>query len=95
MKLNEKQGKTGRIDLRTTELQRALLEAASEAEGASLSEFILRAATRAAEETLAERQMSLLPQPDWEAFMERLNEPPRDLPDLRKFLERPTVFTQD
>jgi uncharacterized protein (DUF1778 family) len=87
--------KNGRLGLRTTERQRALLAAASRAEGSTVSEFVLNHATRAAEDVLADRRAFLLPHPQWDDFVDALDRPARHLPRLRELLESPTVLDRE
>lgn len=84
--------KTERLGLRTSERQRDLLRAASDAEGTSVSDFVLAHATRAAEQVLADRRQFELTDRGWDQFVARLDEPERDLPRLRQLLEAPSVF---
>lgn len=81
--------KRERIALRVSESQRALLQEASRVESTTVSEFVLRAATRAAEDALADRQRFTLPPDRWAAFVEALDRPPRSLPRLRALLQEP------
>ncbi|MBI2170301.1 MAG: DUF1778 domain-containing protein [Actinobacteria bacterium] len=87
--------KTERLGLRTTERQHALLQAASAAEGTSMTEFVLRHATRAAEELLADRRTFLLGDAQWEAFMAALARPAKERPALKKLLQAPTILDAD
>jgi uncharacterized protein (DUF1778 family) len=84
--------KSGRLGLRTSERQRSILVAASRAEGITISEFVLKYATRAAEGVLADRRAFLLSEPQWAAFTEALDRPTRDVPRLRKMLDTPTIL---
>ena len=89
---NSKSPKNGRLGLRTNDTQRSLLTAASRGEGTTISEFVLKYATRAAEGVLADRRAFVLAESQWTAFTDVLDRPPRDLPRLRELLEAPTVF---
>ena len=91
---NPKSPKNGRLGLRINERQRSILTAASQAEGTSVSELVLKYATRAAEEVLADRRAFVLAESQWTAFTEVLDRQPRDLPRLRELLEAPTVFDE-
>lgn len=84
--------KSGRLGIRTSERQSALLTAASRAEGTTVSGFVLKHATRAAEDVLADRRAFVLPVQQWEAFVKALDRPEHDLPRLRGLLEVPTVL---
>lgn len=87
-----KTAKSERLNLRANAWQRTLLREASEVEGTTVSEFVLRSATRAAENVLADRRAFALSEDRWQAFMEILDSPARELPRLRKLLEAPTVL---
>jgi uncharacterized protein (DUF1778 family) len=86
------QEKTARLQLRASEQQRSLLAAASKAEGTTVTDFVLRHATRAAENVLADRRLFLLSDERWEAFNALLDRPEQDLPQLQKLLKDPTVL---
>jgi len=47
-----------------------------------------------AEEILAERTRFVLPEEQWEAFVARLDEPPREIPALARALGRPSPFDE-
>jgi uncharacterized protein (DUF1778 family) len=87
--------KSGRLGLRTSDWQRSILAAASRAEGSTISEFVLKYATRAAEDVLADRRAFLLSESQWAAFTDVLDRPPRNLPRLRTLLETPTILDED
>ncbi|WP_412744826.1 DUF1778 domain-containing protein [Krasilnikovia sp. MM14-A1004] len=84
--------KAERLHLRLDAEQRAMLEAASEATGSSLSAFVLRSATDAAAGVLADRRAFLLDEQDWRAFDEALERPAQDVGGLRELLSQPTVL---
>lgn len=91
----EEQGKASKSDrmwFRVSERQKALFERASDAQDTSVTEFVLSAATRAAEDTLADRRSFLLDDDAWQAFNEVLERPARELPRLRRLMDTPTVF---
>lgn len=81
-----RQPKSGRLGLRTNDWQRSILAAASRAEGSSVSEFVLKYATRAAEEVLADRRAFVLSEPQWTAFTDALDRPPRNVLRLRNLM---------
>jgi uncharacterized protein (DUF1778 family) len=86
--------KTARLGLRTSEYQRALLVAASHAESTTVSEFVLKYATRAAEDVLADRRVFMLSAERWDAFVDALDAPERELPRLRKLFESTSVLEE-
>jgi uncharacterized protein (DUF1778 family) len=84
--------KAERLHLRIDADQKALLEAASEATGASVSMFVLRAATEAAADVLADRRVFVLDQDAWRVFDEALNRPAGAVAGLRELMAEPTVL---
>jgi uncharacterized protein (DUF1778 family) len=87
--------KEARIALRVSSDQRAMLDEASRAEGTSLSEFLLQAATRRAEDILADRRRFRLGDQEWAALVELLDRPAADRPRLARLLAEPSVFDSD
>ena len=84
--------KAERLHLRVDAEQKALLEAASRAAGASVSTFVLRAATEAAADVLADRRVFVLDEAAWRVFDEALERPDQDITGLRELLSAPTVL---
>ncbi|MFF0310953.1 DUF1778 domain-containing protein [Streptosporangium sp. NPDC004379] len=80
------------IGLPTGAGRKRLFEAASAAEGRSVPEFVLDAATVAAEHALADRTVFRLSEEQWAAFDALSDRPARDLPRLRELLDAPTVL---
>ena len=87
--------KDERLHLRVDPEQKALLEAASRAAGDTLSGFVLRVATEAAADVLADRRMFVLNEQAWQAFDQALSRPAGEVPGLRELLSGPTVLDQD
>lgn len=84
--------KAERLHLRLDAEQKALLEAASQATGTSVSTFVLTAATEAATDVLADRREFVLDQDAWRAFDEALARPAGDVAGLSELLAAPTVL---
>ena len=86
--------KSGRIELRSTEADRELIVHAADACGLKVSEFAVPRLVTEARRVLADRTEFALPQEAWDEW-ERINErPARDIPSLRKLLERPSPFVR-
>ncbi len=84
----------GRIELRATEADRALIFRAAEACNMKLSEFAMPRLVTESRRVLADRtEFVLTPeaQAEWEAVNDR---PARDLPGLRRLMDRPSPFRQ-
>jgi uncharacterized protein (DUF1778 family) len=82
------------LAVRISPEQRSLLVEASRTQEKTVSEFILNAATRAAEDVLADRRQFVLAEPGWTAFLEALDRPAREFPRLRTLLAAPTVLDE-
>ncbi len=86
--------KAERLHLRVGPEAKALLEAASRAAGDTLSGFVLRAATEAATEILADRRVFVLDENAWQIFDQALSRPATEVPGLSELLSAPTVLDQ-
>ena len=91
---DDSQRKRERLGLRTSESQRALLVAASQAEGTTVSDFVLRHATRAAEDVLADRRVFMASDEVWDRFTAALDRPAADVPGLDELMQAPTVLDE-
>ena len=80
------------MHLRLDAQQKAMLEAASRAAGDTVSTFVLKAATEAAADVLADRRVFVLDQDAWQVFDDALQRPPHDIAGLRELLTGPTVL---
>lgn len=87
--------KAERLAVRVSASQKALLDRASRATDSTLSDFVLSAATEAAEDVLADRRRFVMPRSEWDAFVRLLDAPPRSLPRLRRLLESPSVLDDE
>ena len=84
--------RTAKIDLRLSPDAKLKLQTAASASKCSVSEFVLESALVRADETLADRTRFGLDAEQWEAFLTALDAPPRDLPQLKRLFEEPSVF---
>ena len=93
MATTEARRRNRRLELRTTPDERELIDRAAAASGNDLTEFVVGSAVTAARRVLADRHtFSLDPSQvkAWEALNARRA---RDVPGVRKLLERPSPFT--
>ncbi len=79
---------TAILSVRVTPDERALLEAAAEQSGASLSEFMRRKSVEAAEMDVLNRSVVAIPAKDWEAFETWINRPAETKEKLAKLAGR-------
>jgi uncharacterized protein (DUF1778 family) len=85
--------KTRRIEIRITEEERSLEQAAATASGETLSEFVRKAARREAERTLAERTRYVVDDETAQRFLTALEQPSATAArKLRGLIEKPSVL---
>jgi uncharacterized protein (DUF1778 family) len=80
------------MDLRTTPEERDLIDRAVAVTGADLTDFVVTHAYQAAQRVMADRdhfELDAAALKEWEAINSRRA---RDLPGLRKLMERPSPF---
>ena len=81
--------KTERIDVRTSDTVKKLLQEAARASHKSVSEFLLDAGITAASQALADRRYFELDETQWQAFQQALDRPVVAKPRLKKLLNEP------
>jgi uncharacterized protein (DUF1778 family) len=86
--------KGGRLHLRVEPEQKALLEAASSASGSTVSAFVLKVATEAAADILADRRVFVLDEAGWQAFDQALGRSAAEVSGLRELLAAPTILDE-
>lgn len=82
-----------KLDLRLTPEAKRILASAAAAERRSLSDFVLDSALGRAEEALADRRSFGLDAERWQAFNAALDAPVRDMPQMRKLINEPGIFS--
>lgn len=83
------------MELRTTTEERELIDRAAAASGTDLTDFVITHASEAARRLLAERNRFHLDASalqEWEKINAR---PARDLPGLRRLMQRPSPFSAE
>lgn len=84
--------KSRRIEVRVTDEERVIEEAAAQALGVTLSEFYRQAARASAEEILAERSRVVLDEDEAARFLDALEHPERFEDGLRRLAARRSVL---
>jgi uncharacterized protein (DUF1778 family) len=84
--------KTRRIEIRMTDEERDLEQAAAAAQGQTLSEFVRLAARREAEQVLAEQTSIALNPKEADRFLAALDDPSPFEAGLGALTERPSVL---
>lgn len=85
---------SARIDLRLDSYKKSIVIRAAELLGVNITQFIMDRVFPEAEKIVMENQRIRLSSDDWERFCARLDEPPKKLPELRKLLREPSIFTK-
>lgn len=94
MESRARYGKTDRLSIRVSEEDKQTLETAAELSGVTASHFIVREALAAADDLLAEQTRFTLGAEAWEAFCERLDAGPRELPRIQRTEREPSPFDE-
>lgn len=83
----------GRLNLRTTAKQDALIRLAARTTSKTVTDFVLDSASNAAEQVLADRRWFMIDEDSWANFNDLLERPAVLKPRLRDLLaEAPEVF---
>lgn len=77
----------GPVSVRVSQRERELLEAAAAQANTNLSDFMRRKAVEAAEIELLQRTVVAIPAERWKEFEAWVNEPPKEVPELRELAE--------
>ena len=94
MPTTEARRRSRRLELRTTPDERALIDRAAAAANTDLTDFVVTNALEAARRVLADRDRFDL-DADALAAWEMINaRPARDLPGLRRLMDRPSPFRE-
>ncbi len=86
------EAKSERIEVRATPGQKALLQRAATSSSRNVTEFLLDAGIRAAEEALVDRRLFALDDARWRAFQEVLDRPVAAKPRLARLLADKSVL---
>jgi uncharacterized protein (DUF1778 family) len=86
------ESKTQRWDMRVAEDVDAIVRLAAEQTHQPLTDFVVQAARVVAEDTLADRGVFRLDETAWDEFVEVLDRPARQVPELARLLLSDSVF---
>jgi len=84
--------KETRLSIRATEPEKAILAQAARVRHTNVSQFVLQASLDAANAILVNQTDFRLPPDQWEAFCQRVDAPPKDIPALRQLFSEPEPF---
>ena len=94
MTTTESRRRSRRLELRTTPDERELIDRAVTASGSDLTDFVITNAVTAARRVLADRDRFMLDREAVEAWDKLNARPARDLPGLRRLMDRPSPFEE-
>lgn len=80
------------VNIRVTEDEKAAVEQAAGPSHMAMSQFVLQAALRAADEVLAGQTRFVVPADKWDEFATLLDRPARVIPGLREAASKPNPF---
>ena len=86
--------RSARLALRATPTQESVLRRAAEVAHKSLTDFILDAAYLAAEQTLLDQRLFMVPGSQYQAILNLLDRPESDNPGLADMLSRRPVWAK-
>jgi uncharacterized protein (DUF1778 family) len=89
---SERASKDARLNVRVSESQAALIRRGAEAQGKSLTDFVISSSTLAAEQVLADRRRFALNDASWNVFEALLEQPAVFQPRLAELLAREDTF---
>jgi len=84
--------RSARLGLRATPEQEAILRRAAEVAHKSMTDFILDSACQAAEQTLLDQRLFLVPGNQSQAMLDMLDRPARDNRGLQDLFARPAPW---
>lgn len=84
-----------RLNIRVSKRDKQLIEAAAGISRVSASHFVVAAAVRTAEETVADQSRFVLSQEEWTRFVEMLDRPAHVIPALEEAARKPSVFAAE
>ncbi len=88
----QRKGLPRNINLRVKPHARALIDRACAITDKRITDFVLDAACREAEDVLLDRRLFNLDEPAYRAFVDALNAPTQRHPELKKLLSRKPIW---
>jgi len=84
--------RTGRLGLRTTPVQAALIQRAAEVTQKSVTEFVLSSACEKAEQTLLDQRLFMVDEQTWLAFQDALERPAQVKKGMQSLIAEPAIW---
>ena len=84
--------RSGRLGLRTTPAQAALIQRAAEVTQKSITEFVLTSVCEKAEQTLLDQRLFMVDEQTWLAFQDALERPAQVKKGLQALIAEPAIW---
>lgn len=84
--------KAEQLNIRASVAQKAKLAEAARIQNMNVSQFVLSKSLDAAEEVIADQRLIRVSKEEYDWLVAKLDEPPRDIPELRELFSKPSVF---
>lgn len=84
--------RSGRLGLRTTPAQAALIRRAAEATRKSVTEFVLSSVCEKAEQTLLDQRFFMVDEQTWLAFQDALESPAQAKKGMQSLIAEPAIW---
>jgi uncharacterized protein (DUF1778 family) len=84
--------RSGRLGLRTTPVQAALIQRAAEVARKSITEFVLTSVCEKAEQTLLDQRLFIVDENTWRAFLDALERPAQVKTGVQALIAEPAIW---
>jgi uncharacterized protein (DUF1778 family) len=84
--------KAEQLSIRASAAQKAKLAEAARLQNMNVSQFVLNKSLDAAEEVIADQRLIRVSKEEYDWLMAKLEEPAREIPELKELFGRPSVF---
>ncbi|MBX3289014.1 MAG: DUF1778 domain-containing protein [Acidobacteria bacterium] len=88
--ITTKENRVTRFSIRATNRQKEMISRAAQRSNMTISEFVLENSLDAARALELDNAHFVVSREDYEAFLKKLDEPPRTIPALRQLMSDPT-----
>jgi uncharacterized protein (DUF1778 family) len=87
--------RSGRLGVRTTSAQAALIQRAAKVSRKSVTEFVLSSVCEKAEQILMDQRLFMVDERTWQAFQYALDKPALGKAGLRDLIEEPSIWEKE
>jgi uncharacterized protein (DUF1778 family) len=84
--------KAEQLNIRASAAQKAKLAEAARLQNMNVSQFVLSKSLDAAEEVIADQRLIRVSKQEYDWLLAKLEEPPREIAELKELFSKPSVF---